>query len=185
MALLAEEVVEEWLNRKGFFTIRGIKLGVHEIDILALRPSPDGTNECRQVEVQVSSNPIGYVCKVPKGMREELGIGANSVKRRTEYQMQEAVKEWIANKFDHPKKIQLRKELFPGPWTRELVVNEVKFPEELDIFAKAQVTVHKLKSIVNDMDGNMIDGASGSDLLDLMRLLKASTKPKSIANEAL
>jgi len=28
MALLAESVVEEWLNRNGFFTIRGIKHGV-------------------------------------------------------------------------------------------------------------------------------------------------------------
>ena len=27
MALLAEEVVEEWLNRQGYFTIRGIRLG--------------------------------------------------------------------------------------------------------------------------------------------------------------
>ncbi len=26
MALLAEELVEEWLNRNGFFTIRGIKV---------------------------------------------------------------------------------------------------------------------------------------------------------------
>jgi hypothetical protein len=36
MALLAEEIVEEWLNRNGYFTIRGIKLGVHEIDLLAI-----------------------------------------------------------------------------------------------------------------------------------------------------
>jgi hypothetical protein len=36
MALLAEEIVEEWLNRNGYFTIRGIKLGVQEIDLLAL-----------------------------------------------------------------------------------------------------------------------------------------------------
>jgi len=37
MSLLAEEIVEEWLNRDGYFTIRGIKLGVHEIDLLALK----------------------------------------------------------------------------------------------------------------------------------------------------
>ena len=36
MALLAEEIVEEWLNRNGFFTIRGIKVGVYEIDLLAI-----------------------------------------------------------------------------------------------------------------------------------------------------
>lgn len=32
MALLAEELVQEWLNRAGFFTIRGVRLGVHEMD---------------------------------------------------------------------------------------------------------------------------------------------------------
>ena len=37
MALLAEEIVEEWLNRQGYFTIRGVKVGVHEIDLLAVR----------------------------------------------------------------------------------------------------------------------------------------------------
>jgi hypothetical protein len=58
MALLGEEVVEEWLNRNGYFTIRGIKVGVDEIDILAIRPTPDGQHECRHIEVQVSINPI-------------------------------------------------------------------------------------------------------------------------------
>lgn len=37
MALIAEEVVEEWLNQQGYFTIRGIKIGVHEMDILAVK----------------------------------------------------------------------------------------------------------------------------------------------------
>ena len=31
MALLAESLVEEWLNRAGYFTIRGLKHGVDEI----------------------------------------------------------------------------------------------------------------------------------------------------------
>ncbi len=34
MALLAEPLVDEWLNRKGFFTLRGIKHRVREIDLL-------------------------------------------------------------------------------------------------------------------------------------------------------
>jgi len=37
MALLAEKIVEEWLNRQGYFTIRGIKMGVHKIDMLAVK----------------------------------------------------------------------------------------------------------------------------------------------------
>jgi hypothetical protein len=37
VALLAEDLVEEWLNRQGFFTIRGVKEGVDEMDLLATR----------------------------------------------------------------------------------------------------------------------------------------------------
>jgi len=42
MALLAESLVDEWLNRQGFFTVRGIKHGVHEIDLLGVRPKDGG-----------------------------------------------------------------------------------------------------------------------------------------------
>jgi hypothetical protein len=37
VALLAESLVEEWLNRQNFFTIRGVKHGIDEIDLLAIR----------------------------------------------------------------------------------------------------------------------------------------------------
>jgi hypothetical protein len=33
---MTEELVEEWLNRKGYFTIRGVKLCVQEMDLLAM-----------------------------------------------------------------------------------------------------------------------------------------------------
>jgi hypothetical protein len=46
MALLAEVIVEEWLNRQGYFTLRGMKIGVDEIDLLAIRPR-SGALECR------------------------------------------------------------------------------------------------------------------------------------------
>ena len=48
MALLAEEIVEEWLNRQGYFTIRGIKMGVQEIDLLAVQLPMDGKVKCRR-----------------------------------------------------------------------------------------------------------------------------------------
>tara|TARA_B100000401_G_scaffold416501_1_gene338883 strand:- start:5163 stop:5333 length:171 start_codon:yes stop_codon:yes gene_type:complete len=34
MALLDEEIVEYWLNNKGFFCMRGVKTGLGEIDFL-------------------------------------------------------------------------------------------------------------------------------------------------------
>ena len=60
MALLAESLVDEWLNRQGFFTIRGIKHGVGEIDLLGVRPNGAGL-EGWNVEVKASFRPIGYI----------------------------------------------------------------------------------------------------------------------------
>ena len=91
MALLGEEVVEEWLNRQGYFTIRGIKLGVHEIDLLAFKPDAKGHHECRHIEVQVSTNPVAYISKVPKQIRIERGIGPDNAKERIAKELERGV----------------------------------------------------------------------------------------------
>jgi len=65
MAFLAETLVDEWLNRKGYFTVRGIKDGVSEIDLLAVRPGPNGLEGCH-VEVQTSFRPVGYISPLDK-----------------------------------------------------------------------------------------------------------------------
>jgi len=178
MALLGEEVVEEWLNRQGYFTIRGIKVGLHEIDILAFKPHLDGHHECRHIEVQVSTNPVSYVSSVPKAIQKKTGVGPNSSKKRTPAQLAQGVHEWIQKKFDHPKKVALRKRLFPGNWTRELVVNAVKYPEELDLFRKAGITIIRFAEIVRQMQQTTftIKSAAGSDLLTLMMLGKEQTE---------
>src|SRR4030042_7019296 len=111
MALLGEEVFEEWLNRNGYFTIRGIRVGVDEIDSLAIRPLPDGRHECRHVEVQVSINPISYITKVPAAIRKQTGIAAHSAKKRDTTQLVQGVHEWIDAKFNLPRKAELRNRL--------------------------------------------------------------------------
>ena len=110
MALLAEEIVEEWLNRDGWFTIRGIKIGVDEIDILAIKPTANGI-QCRHLEVQASFNPVSYLTKVPKARRQP-GQAAGSAKHRSDEELHECVREWVRQKFDHPKKVKQRKQLF-------------------------------------------------------------------------
>ncbi len=172
MALLGEEVVEEWLNRQGYFTIRGIKLGVHEMDILAFRPKLKGDHECRHIEVQISTNPIAYVSKVPKKVQKERGIGPDNAKTRSADELTQGVREWVEKKFNHPKKIALRNRLWPGSWTRELVINAVKHPEELGVFKQAGITVLRLEDIVREMVTMqaIISSAAGCDLLTLMHL---------------
>ena len=133
MALLAEEVVEEWLNRQGYFTIRGIRMGVDEIDILAIKPIENGKMDCRHVEVQASINPISYISRVPKAIQKQFGISPNSAKKREKSVLKAGVKEWVDKKFNKKRKSELRKKLFDGDWSFELVINKIKYSEEIEL----------------------------------------------------
>ena len=59
MALQAETLVEEWFNRNGYFTIRGLKDKIEEIDILAVKNIGGNNWDCIHCEVQVSIRPVG------------------------------------------------------------------------------------------------------------------------------
>ena len=92
MALLAEEIVEEWLNRNGFFTIRGIKVGVHEIDLLAVG-FKEGETICRHIEVQASVRPVSYICALSKDSRKATGRGPNNAAKRSPDEISKCVEE--------------------------------------------------------------------------------------------
>jgi len=172
VSLLAEEVVEEWLNRDGFFTIRGVKVGAYEMDILAIRPLAGGGHECRHVEVQASINPISYITKLPAALRKQTGVAPHNAKKRDLPLLRESVQEWVGAKFNHPKKVELLNNLCSGDWTKELVVGRVKYEEELSLLKEAGVTVHHLKDILKEMTvkPGVVKAASGADLYDLMQL---------------
>jgi len=174
MALLGEEIVEEWLNRHGYFTIRGIKLGNDEIDILAIRPLADGKHDCRHIEVTISINPISYITKVPAAIRKATGIGAHNAKKRDVTQLAQGVNEWIGGKFDHPRKVEIKNCLCPGAWTKELVVGIVRHEAELDLLRQAGITIHRLGDVLSEMVENrsVVKAAAGADLFDLLLLSK-------------
>ena len=174
MSLLGEEVVEEWLNRNGYFTIRGVKVGNDEIDILAIRPLPGGKHKCRHIEVQVSINPISYITKVPAAIRKETGVGAHNAKKRDVAQLAQGVHEWIDAKFNKPSKVDLKNSLCPGSWTKELVVGTIKHEEELKLLKQAGITIHHLNEVLLEMveERTVIKAAAGADLFDLMLLRK-------------
>jgi len=171
MSLLGEEIVEEWLNRKGYFTIRGVKLGVHEIDLLAIKVHDPTRIERRHIEVQVSVRPVSYICRVPKAVQKATGRAANSAKRNAD-ELREGVKEWVQKKYDLPRKRSLMQELCSGDWTRELVVHNVKAKEELALIRSHGVKVHQLSSVVAELrdQPSMISAASGGDLMELVQL---------------
>jgi len=171
MALLAEEIVEEWLNRQGFFTIRGIKLGVHEIDLLALRISENDV-ECRHIEVTASVRPMSYLTDVPKEICEKTGRPRKSPTHRTTEELKIGIIEWIDKKFNLPRKKELRQKLYPGKWSFELVVHKVLHPEELDLFREAGITIYHLSDVVMELaeKQTVIKSASGASLVDLVLL---------------
>lgn len=171
MALLAEEIVEEWLNRQGYFTIRGIKLGVHEIDLLAQRITEQGV-ECRQIEVQASVNPVSYFSPLPKSIRKATGRSPASTKERNVEEIKLGIQEWIDKKYYLKSKTQLRKKLYPGDWTFELVVHKLKHPEEMKIIIDSGIRVHYLGDIIRELQTKkmVIPSASGASLVDLVLL---------------
>ncbi len=158
MSLLAEEVVEEWLNRNGYFTIRGIKAGVSQIDILAIKPL-DGQHECRHIEVSLSINPISYMT-------------VHNARKLDDAELTEQVQKWIEKKFDQPRITELRRSLCPGNWIKELVVGKVKHEEEIELIRQAGVIVHQLKDVLSEMaeENTIVQSAIGADLFDLMQI---------------
>ncbi len=174
MSLLGEEVVEEWLNRDGYFTIRGAKVGLNEIDILAIRPLSDGQHECRHIEVQISINPISYITKVPVEIRKKTGMGAHNAKKRNTTQLKQGIREWVDAKYNEPRKVALKNRLCAGSWTKELVVGTVKHEEEIILLKEKGITIHYLKDILEEMakKKSIVKSAAGADLFDLMLLRK-------------
>lgn len=171
MALLAEEIVEEWLNRQGYFTIRGVKLGVHEMDLLAIRPGSTGV-DCRHIEVQASVRPMSYLCDLPKAVQKATGRKAKSARTRTETEILQGAKEWVSKKFLDPQKQKLRSKLSPTPWTYELVVHELRHPEELRVIQNLGIRSHRLRDVIKELKSgkHVVEGAAGTHLLDLIVL---------------
>jgi len=172
MSLLAEEIVEEWLNRQGYFTIRGIKLGVHEIDLLAVKLKVKGVVECRHLEVQASMRPVSFISKVPK-KTQKSGRAANSASR-TENELVEGVAEWIEKKFRWPKKKELMQSLWSGNWSSELVLNVVKSQHEVELIQGHGIKIIQLKDVVESLakDRGLVNSAASADFIDLIHMAR-------------
>jgi len=177
MSILAEEIVEEWLNRNGYFTIRGIKLGVHEIDILAIKLGLE--IEARHIEVHASSNPISYLCQLSKRLRKETGRSPQSTKPRSVKEIEESVTEWLDKKYHQKKKRELRHSLYPGNWKYELVIHKIKYDNEIEVIKRKRIKISYLSDIIKSISkpkNTIIQGAAGSSLLELINFTDSKKK---------
>ena len=161
MSKLAESVVEEWLNRQGFFTIRGVKRGLSELDLVAVRCEPKRAVVAWHVEVQVSFRPVGYVTP-PANAR-----------KRTPEEMAECVDAWAKKKFLADSKKKLREQLWPeAKWSLHFVHGLVRDPDELTLIRERGIILHPLDEVLESLCGAApkdFSGSAGADIAELVR----------------
>lgn len=171
MSLLAESLVEEWLNRDGYFTIRGARYGVSELDLLAVRHTRTGL-EARHVEVQVSTNPIAYISPLTEQHAKEFGRSKTSAWARPPAVLEASVAAWVNKKYLSAGKASARERAWPGlTWSLELVHGAVRHAEELDVIRahgiKTDTFYSVLASLCNDK-ALTHKGGAGTDIAEML-----------------
>lgn len=152
MAIFAETLVEEWLNRKGFFTIRGAKGGLLEMDLLAVRHREGEEPEAVHYEVQASTGPISWMTRWTPELQKELNIGPNNARKRNQRQMEDCVNSWISKKFKDARVEEVRKRLWPdADWRFAVVHGVVRHPEELPAIVAHGVEVLELSMVLDEL----------------------------------
>jgi hypothetical protein len=181
MALLGESLVEEWLNREGFFTIRGVKHGVGEMDLLAVRPMHNTQVIGWHVEVQISFRPISYIAKLTRDIIGDSKRSPSSAVERTAEQVESCARQWVQNKFCDRKKIRLRDQLWPGvSWEFHFVHAIVKDPRELAIIANEGIILHPFHEILSTLakrKAHSVSGSAGGDLAEIVSYYRSFDKP--------
>jgi hypothetical protein len=179
MALLGESLVEEWLNREGFFTIRGVKHGVDEMDLLAIKPQDGGRVIGWHVEVQISFRPIGYIAKLTREILGDSKRSPSSAIERTPEQVESCARQWVQNKFRESKKVRLRNQLWPGvSWEFHFVHARTKYPPELDVIVSEGIIVHPFHEILSSLSKRGLFSASaGGDLAEIVSYYRSFDRP--------
>ncbi len=164
MALLDEQLVDEWLNRRGFFTMRGVKSGIDEIDLLAVKLAGNQL-ECWHVEVQVSYRPIGYIG------------GDTNARRRSEEEVSAGVAQWVEKKFTNDRKHARRNLLVPNvSWQYVFVHGVVRDETELTYMSEhhgIKLVPYKdvLVELRDDNTGNSSSSVA-SNIAEMLRYMK-------------
>jgi ABC-type phosphate transport system substrate-binding protein len=169
MALLDEQIVEEWLNRQHYFTMRGIKCGVDEIDLLAIKKNKDKF-ECLHAEVQVSFRPIGY-------------LGIQSAKKRTKEELQEITKDWVNKKYFQKKKVEKRNEIVNGAeWKFMFVCGNMKNEYQLDLIRSYGIEVVDYTEPLSNLLAEIksISSSQATNILDIVRYAYTKEKTKKV-----
>lgn len=173
MALLAEAIVEEWMNRQSFFTRRGVKSGNSEIDLLGVKIMPDAV-EAWHVEVQVSFRPVGYLGHLSEEEQKILNTKSpNSAKKRPLDILESATLRWIDRKFNDNSKQLLRRNSCCAvvDWKKVFVHGIMKDKEELRFISEAGIRVIDFRDVIRDICSNNIENIQGGLATDIAEVI--------------
>ena len=161
MAKLAEQYVIEYLNREGFTTAQSLKKGNNEWDLFAIRVSSNKV-EARQVEVQVSFDPVSY-------------LSNRNAKRRSDEEVNADMQKWMEKKFPGDKVREVRALFFPGAWSYELVHGVLADEREMVFLERAGVSLcpfdNIIASLCKDHPRELPFVAEGKDAVEIVRSL--------------
>jgi len=170
MALLAETLVDEWLNRNGFFTMRGLKHGVHEIDLLGVRQTDNG-QVAVHVEVQVSMRPIGYIAPLLSEFVPSFAKSKTSAKNRPREIIRPCTQAWVEKKFTSSEKHRVRSLKWPNSkWDLQFVHGVVKDEYELEVIRQLGINTVSLYEVLHELKHSpgKITGGAGTDFAELI-----------------
>ena len=155
---VAKQLVEEWFNRQGFFTVRACRKGHGSFGLLGVRSGMDQQIEGVHCEVHIAFRPVAYVSKLTDADIKKLGVkegSYNHPKRRPDKMLAANVAAWAAKKFSGAEKTQLRNEVWPDLKNWQMVFVHAKLYEEKElVFMKNnQIKTIHVASIANQLQG--------------------------------
>lgn len=140
---IIENIVADWFNSKGYFLIQNLKVGVNEIDILAVKfSSKQRVDDSIHIEVQCSSNPIGYIG------------GSKSAKKRNISEVESGVVAYIDKKFNNFKIKHVIEGLIGNKYRKIFICGKLKDEDTVKYFERNGVEVMRIWNIFNEIKNN-------------------------------
>lgn len=135
---LIADLVAEWLCLRGYFVIRGLKVGNNEIDVLAIKPAGGKIAEAAHYEISISTTPIGY-------------LGERSARKQTEEEIRTSVARFVQKKFLNEPTVKLIARLIGKNYTRYFVTGNRKHEMEVVALKQHGIVVVPINQVLDDM----------------------------------
>lgn len=138
MSDLIADVVGEWLCLKGYFIIRGLKVGLNEVDVLAIKPRDGKITEAAHYEISIGVNPVGY-------------LGEPSARRQTEAEVRGSVARFVVKKYTNANTVKLIERLVGKKCARYFVTGNRKHEMEIIALREHGIKVIPVTQVLTEL----------------------------------